>query len=131
VYDDAFLTRGVHSLKFGVAVERMEFNQLQPANPSGQFTFSHAPRISSPNQPRRFQKSFVTSSRHGIFARTLFGSTSKTIGARFKLTLNLGLRYEITTSPHEVHGRLATLVNLTDAIPHLGTRTFEPHSSQP
>jgi hypothetical protein len=134
VYDDAFLTHGLHSLKFGVAVERMQFNQLQPANPSGQFTFSTLQDFLT-NQPRRFQKSFVNGLTPRDLRQTLFGLyLQDDWRALPNLTLNLGLRYEITTVPTEIQGRLATLVNLTDATPHLGDpyflnptlRNFEP-----
>jgi len=50
------------------------------------------------------------------------------------LTLNLGLRYEMTTVPTETAGKLSVLRNITDATPHLGdpffsnptTKNFEP-----
>ena len=34
-YDDAFLTRGTHSLKFGFALENMRYNFFQKYNPQG------------------------------------------------------------------------------------------------
>jgi hypothetical protein len=34
-YDDAFLTRGTHSLKFGFALERMRYNFFRSNNPQG------------------------------------------------------------------------------------------------
>jgi hypothetical protein len=53
---------------------------------------------------------------------------------RTNLTINLGLRYEMSTMPAEVHGKLTVLRQLTDATPHLGDplifnptlRNFEP-----
>jgi hypothetical protein len=53
---------------------------------------------------------------------------------RPNLTLNLGLRYEMSTVPTEVHGKLTNLINISDAQPHLGDpyflnptlRNFEP-----
>src|SRR6202035_50956 len=53
---------------------------------------------------------------------------------RPNLTLNLGLRYEMSTVPTEVQGKLSNLYNLTDSTPHLGDpyflnptlRNFEP-----
>jgi outer membrane receptor protein involved in Fe transport len=53
---------------------------------------------------------------------------------RPNLTLNLGLRYELTTVMTETHGKLINLVNMTDASAHLGEplyqnptrRNFEP-----
>jgi len=44
-----------------------------------------------------------------------------------KLTLNIGLRYEMATVPSDSHGRLATLRNLQDSQPHLG----DPYFSNP
>jgi outer membrane receptor protein involved in Fe transport len=38
---------------------------------------------------------------------------------RPNLTLNLGLRYEMSTVPTEVQGKLSNLINVTDATPHL------------
>src|SRR4029077_18035060 len=40
------------------------------------------------------------------------------------LTLNLGLRYEMTSVPTEVNGKLSTLLSLTDSQPHLGDPLF-------
>ena len=53
---------------------------------------------------------------------------------RHNVTVNLGLRYEMTTVPTETDGKLANLINLSDAAPHLGspffknptTKNFEP-----
>jgi hypothetical protein len=53
---------------------------------------------------------------------------------RSNLTLNLGVRYEMSTVPTEVQGKLSTLINITDPSPHWGDpfflnptlRNFEP-----
>jgi hypothetical protein len=39
-FDDAFLTKGLHSLKFGVAFERDQDNQLTAGGLPGNWTFS-------------------------------------------------------------------------------------------
>jgi len=41
--------------------------------------------------------------------------------------VNVGLRYEMATVPSDSHGRLATLRNLKDSLPHLG----DPYFSNP
>jgi hypothetical protein len=134
VYDDAFLTHGLHSLKFGIAVERMQFHQVNPASPSGQFTFGTLQDFLT-NHPKRFQADLANSLLPRDLRQTLFGLyLQDDWRATPNLTLNLGLRYEFTTVPTEVHDRLATLINLTDATPHLGDpyflnptlRNFEP-----
>jgi hypothetical protein len=38
-YDDAFLSRGLHSSKFGVAVEREQLNETAIAESNGSFSF--------------------------------------------------------------------------------------------
>src|SRR4030088_1342529 len=38
-YDDAFVTRGKHSIKFGVAVERIQENMTAADSPNGVYTF--------------------------------------------------------------------------------------------
>ena len=38
-YDDAFLTHGKHSIKFGGSVERMQLNATGLSNPNGVFNF--------------------------------------------------------------------------------------------
>lgn len=43
------------------------------------------------------------------------------------VTLNLGLRYEMSTVPTEGQGKLSNLYNITDASPHLG----DPYVSNP
>src|ERR1700736_5900514 len=40
---------------------------------------------------------------------------------RPRLTMNIGLRYEMTTVLNEVEGRLTNLRNFTDALPYCGT----------
>jgi len=125
LYDDAFYTRGRHALKFGVSLERIQANQLGKANPNGQFIFGSIAGFLT-NQPTSFNAPLST----GISTRDL----RQTISGyylqddwhfRSNLTVNLGLRYEFATVPTETAGRLSTLLNLTDAAPHLGSPYFQ------
>ena len=135
VYDDLFLTLGIHSLKFGANVERLQADELGTSMPNGQFTFTSLANFLT-NKPTTFTAALAG----GNVAPYNFRQTI--IGAYFEddarlasnLTANLGLRYELATVPTEENGRLTNLRNITDAAPHLGSpffynptyRNFEP-----
>jgi hypothetical protein len=123
-YDDVFLTRGLHSIKAGVAFERMQLNQLALSGPSGTFFFGSLPNFLT-NRPRHFDSGFANTLTPRGLRQTLLGLyLQDDWRIRPNLTINVGLRYEMTTVPTEVEGKLATLINLTDPAPHLGSPFF-------
>jgi hypothetical protein len=133
-YDDAFLNRGTHTIKFGAAVERMLLQATALTDPNGIWQFSNLQSFLT-NNPSRFQGGIVSTLSPRDLRQTLFGVYLQDDWRwRPNLTLNLGLRYEMATVPTEIHGKLANLRNLSDATPHLGdpffnnptTKNFEP-----
>jgi outer membrane receptor protein involved in Fe transport len=123
-YDDAFLTRGTHSLKFGVAIERMDFNSSGISNANGVFSFGSL-RDLLVNKPSRFNSAFGGSRPRTNLRQTIFGAYVQDDWRwRPNLTFNLGLRYEMATVPTEVQGRLSNLLNITDPTAHLGSPWF-------
>jgi len=120
-YDDAFLTRGTHSLKFGFAVERMQYNPTNFYQPNGIVRFDDSWRGSLPT------RSILEGSRADrltgrSYRQTLYGGYIQDDWHwRHNLTLNLGLRYEMATVLTETVGRYTNLRTLTDAQPYCGT----------
>ena len=124
-YDDAFLTRGTHSLKFGAAFERMQMNYTSFGTPGGAFNFGSLSDFLT-NHPKRFNAGFPQNiSPRGLRQSVLGLYVQDDWRWRPNLTFNLGLRYEIASVPTEVQNKLPTLINLTDATPHLGNPFFE------
>jgi len=138
-YDDAFLTRGTHTLKFGFSFERIQQNAVRSSTlPGGRFVFgSYAGFLQ--NQPI----SFLLSAQTSVFGKAV-GVRQSAFGAyveddwrvRSNLTLNLGLRYEPVTLPTEAHGGFGVLKDIYNGteqipVPTLWTRNntlrnFEP-----
>jgi hypothetical protein len=120
VYDDAFLTRGRHSLKFGFGYERDQDNQLVTGDRNGQFSFGSMQALLT-NQPDK-----IRITKPGLLTER--SMRQSIVGAylqddwRFRpsLMLNLGLRYEMSTVPFDTQGQTTNLYNLTDAQPHCG-----------
>src|SRR6266849_2883868 len=128
VSDDLFWSRNKHSLKFGFNAERVQANQFtQGASPNGFFTFSGLSSFLQ-NQPSTFQTLLSKSHTPRDLRQTIYsGYVQDDYKLRPNLTLNLGVRYEMATVVTETAGQLSTLINLTDAGPHLGS----PYSSNP
>src|SRR5579872_2494476 len=133
-YDDAFLSKGKHSLSFGVSLERMMLNVIADTDPNGIWRFANLQDFLT-NNPSKFQGGIASTLSPRNLRQTLVGLYLQDDWRwRPNLTLNLGLRYEMSTVPTETSGKLANLRTLTDPTPHLGEpffynptlRDFEP-----
>jgi len=132
--DDVFLSHGIHGIKIGVLVERMQDNELSLPAVNGLFRFDSLLNFLT-NQPLVFQGSAGQNIPDVGLRQTIFGAHFEDdVRLKKDLTLNLGLRYEMATVPTEAQNRISNLRNLTDAVPHVGApffnnptlRNFEP-----
>jgi hypothetical protein len=123
-YDDAFLTRGTHTLKFGMVFERLQNNILALSNPNGLFNFSGTSALIA-NKPSRLQAGIAsTLSPRNLRQFLIGGYIQDDWHLMSNFTANLGLRYEMSSVPTEVAGKLSALRNITDPTPHLGDPYF-------
>lgn len=123
-YDDASLTRGLHSIKFGGGFERILDNVSSVNDPSGQWIFDSLQNFLT-NKPQHFDSGFInTRSPRDLRSNIIGVYIQDDWRFRPNLTLNLGLRYETSTPPTEVNGKLSNLLNITDATAHLGSPLF-------
>jgi hypothetical protein len=124
-YDDAFITKGVHFLRFGFASEYIQDNILASSDANGVVRFSSLANFLH-NIPSEADFAAPGAIRERQIRQHLYaGYVQDDIRARPNLTLNLGARYEMTTVPTENHGLISTLINpATDATPHTGNPFF-------
>ena len=119
-YDDAFWNHGTHTIKFGAAYERMLLQVTALTDPNGIWFFPSAQAFLQ-NKPNKFQGGIASSLTPRNLRQSIFGAYIQD-DWRWKpnLTLNLGLRYEMSTVPYETDGKIANLRNISDALPVCG-----------
>ncbi len=128
------LPEGIHALKFGALVERMQDNEMSFGNINGIFRFDSLVNFLT-NQPHVFQGTRTIPLPEDGLRQTLFGAyVQDDVRLQKNLTFNAGLRYEMVTVPTEAHNRISVLPTLTAAQPQVGAplflnptlRNFEP-----
>ena len=131
-------TSGAHSLKFGAALIRRQLNYFQPqGSPQGSFTFNNtASGFALPytlSMANFLVGRMVTESRYNTLIHPGYRTWEPSFYAQdnwrvtSRLTLNLGLRYEIFTPFTEAHGRYANYDPATFSIKisnNLGVSTY-------
>jgi hypothetical protein len=123
--DDAVVTHGRHSIKFGGEVERMQDNEVSASNINGLFRFDSLTRFLT-NEPSLFSGTGTPLPLDIGLRETLFGAyVQDDIKLRKTLTLNAGVRYEMLTVPTESHGLTSVLPSLSAAQPNVGTPLFK------
>jgi hypothetical protein len=126
-YDDAFWTHGTHSIRFGVAVERLMLHEVADTDPNGIWRFGSLSEFDPKgnfvqstflqNKPKKFQGGEASTLSPRNLRQTIFGAYLQDDWRwRSNLTLNLGIRYEMSTVPTETAGKIANLRNPLDAM---------------
>ena len=102
---DVFLTRGAHSLKFGTLMNRYNLYRVTSTNLHGSYTFSTLADFLQGN-PRQLSILAPNAAATDMNLRWYtFGFYAQDDWrAAPRLTLNVGLRYEINTTVNNTHG---------------------------
>lgn len=124
VYDDAFLTAGKHSLKFGFSLQRIDSNFTLAANPTGSFRFNTLSDFLL-NKPASFAFQSGLLTPRGVRQSIYGGYLEDDIKLRQNLTMNIGARYETSTVPFEVNGKMVNLRTLSSPTIYTGAPLFQ------
>jgi hypothetical protein len=124
-YDDISLTKGIHSLKFGVSFEQLQLNDLQDSARHGTYSFGSLTNFLE-NQPTSLRADLPGQLVRPFNYRTnIFGMyLQDDIRLRPNLTVNVGLRYEFTDGINEKTGRLSTVYSPADETIHVQSPLF-------
>ncbi len=119
--DTLLASRGRHALRLGFKGERFQYNSQYVTQLGGVLAFASL---------ENFLQGIVQSADAVLpgqvdpdrgFRQTLWGFfVQDDVRLKSNLTVNLGLRYEFTTVPTEVNGKLANLRHITDPAVTLG-----------
>jgi hypothetical protein len=125
-YDDAFWTHGNHTWKFGGGVERMQYNYEAFQNQGGLWKFSTIADLLT-NNAHHFEEGIPRAISPRELRQSLFaGYVQDNWRFRPNLTLNIGLRYEMTTVINDAQGKITSLVNISDPAPRCGKSFVSP-----
>jgi hypothetical protein len=113
-FSDGFSkTFGAHTLKFGGEYRYLQINERNTCAPNGDFTFNGAETgsdfadflIGAPNE-------FNQCSRQLLDSRTRYGGAyiQDTYKVKSNITLNLGLRWEVSMPWYDTQGKIETIV---------------------
>jgi hypothetical protein len=102
--DDAFLTKGTHSIKFGFAFEYMQYNVLEQLSPNGRMNTYGSLAAFLSDAPDQLNALAPGGSHEvGLREKLFAGYIQDDWRARPNVTVNLGLRYEATTRPTDAN----------------------------
>lgn len=118
--DDVNWIKGKNTLQFGFLFNRIADDFTSVQNPLGEWDYGSVQDLLQ-NVPLQFSSDLSTTNGARSLKTDYYGAYGQDVlRVNERLTITAGLRYEYNTPVVEANGKVATLVNLTDATERLG-----------
>jgi outer membrane receptor protein involved in Fe transport len=125
VIDNFTWSRGSHDVKTGVSITHYMNDQDSSFDFGGNYAFTSLENFVQ-NRPGTYEGQAPGSTTDRRWRQSLIGLYAQDDWrARRNLTLNLGVRYEFITTPHELDGRTASMPDLQAATTVAGGDIFK------
>ena len=124
--DDVFYTRGHHALKFGTLINRYQQEIVNGQSYTGIANFTSLTSFlgGTPNYIRALTPGSALNRAYHFSTAGFYVQDDWRVLPT--LTLNLGLRYEFSTTPYEVNGRYAVIKDpTTDTAPVISPQVYQ------
>ncbi len=136
LYGDLNIEIGKHSMKAGVQFIHYRYNTQVASDPNGAYNFASLPDFLSNRTVASFFADVLYPGNQGAATATGFperGFRQNVAGFYFQdnfrlktnLTMNIGLRYETSSVPTEVHGLLSNLRDIYTTDLNIGKPLFQ------
>jgi len=124
-YQDISVSSGKHDMKFGMNIEVIRDRGTATNRENGELSYATLSDFLQDKNVSRFRGQGATSDTTRHFRQKLFGGYAQDrVAVSNNFSMDLGLRWEMVTSPTEASGETSKMINFSDTTLQTGGNFF-------